>query len=773
MNNNNTSFWQFLKNHQKIEIPIIQRDYAQGRIGKEHLRKRFLEQLKSALDSERITLDFVYGNIEDKTDAFCPIDGQQRLTTLWLLHWYIAFRREELQKKEVRDTLQKFTYETRISSREFCFQLCNLTDEDYKPEGSIIDYIYNQTWFFTQWKQDPTIQAMLIMLGGTGQEDGIIDLWGRCTDQEMQKYWEKLTSTECPITFFQNVISSKEMTGSDDLYIKMNARGKQLSHFENFKADLIAWKREKGDFLPELESNLDNKWIDVFWNTLKDKSKIDDTYFAFFNRYLLNTFISKQTGTKTNIQESDIFQHLYGNKGDDNEIKYTGFDIYEQIITPDTIAYIGKILENYSKVKKEITSYFPQWAKQEEFSFIPTDEDNNISTLTQAQRVVFYAICRFLEKVSDKFDEESFRKWMRVIWNIVENAYMDIDSMISHIQLVNDLSERCYDIYNYLQNLDVSKLTTKVSQEQLNEEIAKSKRLLNYPNETEQIQKAENYAFFKGVIRFLFIDAKGDMNDWADFDTKWQNVQKYFDTEGVSEKYKKEAKLFRRLLSYYIDQAPFYNITYDFTINSWKKILTHASNKSPVHCLLMKDDVLSYDYSLFKSSIEEPKLKFTQEYLVHTSALEQIIAIEGCTIHWRGDWGRGCYALYPSNVRADWKKYFIHQRNNILCDRLFSFNDQWLEKCRNSTLFFGIHINFIYNNHHFQWWGTPNEKEVDIYLMNEDYKDYLRLNKELKENAPDEENYYCFKVNENESVDSFCQKLDELINNYTHSKKLL
>ena len=126
MNNNNTSFWQFLKNHQKIEIPIIQRDYAQGRIGKEHLRKRFLEQLKSALDSERITLDFVYGNIEDKTDAFCPIDGQQRLTTLWLLHWYIAFRREELQKKEVRDTLQKFTYETRISSREFCFQLCNL-----------------------------------------------------------------------------------------------------------------------------------------------------------------------------------------------------------------------------------------------------------------------------------------------------------------------------------------------------------------------------------------------------------------------------------------------------------------------------------------------------------------------------------------------------------------------------------------------------------------------------------------------------------------------
>lgn len=764
MNNNNTSFWQFLENHQKIEIPIIQRDYAQGRIGNENLRKRFLEQLKLALDSERIALDFVYG-IEDKTKTFCPIDGQQRLTTLWLLHWYIAFRSKKLQEENIRNTLQKFTYETRISSREFCSQLCKMTGEDYIPEESIIDYIHNQTWFLSQWQQDPTIQAMLVMLGGTGQADGITDLWGKSTDREMQGYWEKLSSPSCPITFFQSVISSQEMPASDDLYIKMNARGKQLSNFENFKADLIAfWKREKEDSsLIELESNLDNKWIDVFWNSVRDKNKVDDAYFAFFNRYLLNTFISEHRGIKTNIRKSDVFQHLYGFQGDDNGIKYKGFDIYEQIILQDTDARIGKILENYSKIGKEITSYFPQWVN-EEFSFIPTDnEDNKISTLTQVQRVVFYAICRFLEEV-DKFDGESFRKWMRVIWNIVANAYMDIDSMIGHIQLVNDLSKGCLDIYNYLQNLDVAKLQTEVSQEQLNEEIAKSKHLLDYPNETKQIQEAENYAFFKGVIRFLFTDARGDMNDWADFNTKWQNVQKYFDTKGVSAEYKKEAKLFRRLLSHYTGWKSFSDITYDFEIKSWEKILTHASNKSPVHCLLMKDDVLSYDYSSFKSSIEDPKQKFTQEYLVHSSALEQIIP--GCTIHWRGDWGRGCYALYPSNIKVDWKKYLLHQRNNILCDKRFSFNDQWLEKCRNSTLFFGIHINFIYNNRNFQWWGTPNEKEVDIYLMDEDYKDYLKLDKELKENAPDEENYYCFRVDGNESVNSFCKKLDNLINKY-------
>lgn len=94
---NNTkaiSFWNFLKENT-IEIPIIQRDYAQGRLGKETLRKNFLRDLKNALDKgETIKLDFVYGSTEN--DILNPLDGQQRLTTLWLLHWYIALRAGEL-----------------------------------------------------------------------------------------------------------------------------------------------------------------------------------------------------------------------------------------------------------------------------------------------------------------------------------------------------------------------------------------------------------------------------------------------------------------------------------------------------------------------------------------------------------------------------------------------------------------------------------------------------------------------------------------------------
>jgi uncharacterized protein with ParB-like and HNH nuclease domain len=70
-----------------ILIPHLQRDYVQG--SDESIIGPFLDALLKSLcsseDSEdRIDLNYIYGYNE--TESFVPIDGQQRLTTLWLLH---------------------------------------------------------------------------------------------------------------------------------------------------------------------------------------------------------------------------------------------------------------------------------------------------------------------------------------------------------------------------------------------------------------------------------------------------------------------------------------------------------------------------------------------------------------------------------------------------------------------------------------------------------------------------------------------------------------
>ena len=115
----------------KIEIPMIQRDYAQGREGEKEIRSRFLNAIFSTLsndEQESLELDFIYGSFwkpEDKgKNKFIPLDGQQRLTTLFLLYWYIGLNELETDKwNQIKSSLSKFTYETRTSSRRFCENL--------------------------------------------------------------------------------------------------------------------------------------------------------------------------------------------------------------------------------------------------------------------------------------------------------------------------------------------------------------------------------------------------------------------------------------------------------------------------------------------------------------------------------------------------------------------------------------------------------------------------------------------------------------------------
>ena len=100
----------------EIKIPRIQRDYVQGidsdRISS--IRKNLIEGMVGAVKGgEPLDLNYIYGVVEEK--KFIPLDGQQRLTTLFLFHWYIA-----LKAKELSNFSYKLTYEQRDSAREFC-----------------------------------------------------------------------------------------------------------------------------------------------------------------------------------------------------------------------------------------------------------------------------------------------------------------------------------------------------------------------------------------------------------------------------------------------------------------------------------------------------------------------------------------------------------------------------------------------------------------------------------------------------------------------------
>ena len=85
------TLWKALEQYH-IVIPTIQRDYAQGRKNDPkitQIRKAFLQALVQSLtEHHELELDFVYGSLNQKTLEL--LDGQQRLTTLFLLHCYLV-----------------------------------------------------------------------------------------------------------------------------------------------------------------------------------------------------------------------------------------------------------------------------------------------------------------------------------------------------------------------------------------------------------------------------------------------------------------------------------------------------------------------------------------------------------------------------------------------------------------------------------------------------------------------------------------------------------
>jgi hypothetical protein len=262
-----------------ITIPMIQRDYAQGRKTAGDIRTNFLCSLKEVLLSDGsnekpdcVHLDFIYGSTT--AGRFIPLDGQQRLTTLHLIHWYIAAKEGIIstipgdeRSENLKAILSRFTYETRISSERFCEELA-MNPLVVCAEESLGDAITDSSWFVAAWASDPTVQSMLTML------EAIHHYFHLATP-----VWDKLVDANT-ITFEFIDIKSEKFKLTDELYIKMNSRGKALSKFETFKAqftDLLSNKDFDGHTMPYENSNItyrqyfeikmDGDWMNLFWNS--------------------------------------------------------------------------------------------------------------------------------------------------------------------------------------------------------------------------------------------------------------------------------------------------------------------------------------------------------------------------------------------------------------------------------------------------------------------------------------------------------------------------
>ena len=311
-----------------VVIPQLQRDYAQGRDEAKELRVRFLSQILHVLRGEgRLNLDFVYGY--DKAlspnhhPIFYPLDGQQRLTTLWLLHWYLL-PSESLA--EEREWLLRFSYHTRSSSTRF-FQLL--------VEHAAVDVaaIKDQPWYRQSYNADATIAAML------GTLRTIKEL---VAPEERVALWERLCHQRA-LTFDVIDIKGEEFRLTDELYIKMNARGKPLTSFECYKADLTRALREIGEqdvpcsykgkplsYADYFAFKVDNEWLDLFYNG--EINGLDKRMYGFIQNIAKLCFFLDPENAKKNVDAFTYWDSVNVFSRRDNAYRLISIlDLFERI----------------------------------------------------------------------------------------------------------------------------------------------------------------------------------------------------------------------------------------------------------------------------------------------------------------------------------------------------------------------------------------------------------------------------------------------------------
>lgn len=507
-------------------IPRLQREYIQGM--SEGIISTLLDKLLDV--NSKIDLNYIYGY--RKNGYFIPVDGQQRLTTLWLLHIYLS---------EV--LLQSFTTFVEFYNREFAGDFCSSLIKDRHLNKSIrkakdkgkklSEIITNEYWFITSWQTNMSVNAMLATL------NYIFEKTKQWDNSKLSILWEDLTSDKCHITFDFLEMTEENML-KDDIYIKMNGRGRPLTAFENLKSwiDERIQNKEWGELW---KNKIDNEWTSLFWNNRnRNQAKpeeIDDEQEACFASLMLIFWIKNEKLLRKKVETISKLDSGYGQVAFEALLDYYGLtntaknenesselinDIVTHIFdgmlkgTVPSLIWIERLdlmPDSFLEFAKESLDTIDTYAKE------LNECDLYLNPSTKSVNAI-YDICMTSSSYDrtlpllyallscNRHGEKDMFQWMRLLRNLIFNKTIERKDLNGIFGAIDSFSREInsQNILDYLYDNDTRKIfrdkMSIFSSTQLDEEIKKAD--IKYRKILPYFYRLENSAFFRGRINCIF-----------------------------------------------------------------------------------------------------------------------------------------------------------------------------------------------------------------------------------------------------------------------------
>ncbi len=545
----------------RILIPMIQRPYAQGRKSQKSIRDKFLQDIFAALANEKVEkleLNFLYGTfVED--GSFELLDGQQRMTTLFLLHWYVAAMEcLSAEATSMPEYLRKFEYQTRTSSTSF---LQKLFSAKISPEEKPSRTIRKASWYSKNYDKDTTIDSMLRMLDAISE---------KYMEAEVKPTYENLQK----LKFY--VLELNGFGLSEELFVKMNARGLQLTPFENFKADLVGYmKEEYAELVPmtlsvaernvpywlNFSSLIDGRWTNLFWEKPEGtddsgSKECDRRFFRFIQRFFANkSILLAEKSRESSLADDPLFDFF--SKNTDVE-RHFGFGRYAEIITKgkekgiDLIRQLEHLLNFFCDeqtgeiILKSLTA---PWETTRDWQ--PWDISSE--KMGRRQMIILSVVFEYIDHVKtiEEFDEECFSSWMRFAHSMVQNT--DINQLMPQITLTRLLNEalnyqpsddKDFKVWEQPYEAIVGFNDSRRGNRYLDNEATKARQILQDKEWEDVFSQADTDDFMQGFVTFYYEEGM----DIDVYRKRTENVKYVFGKSGVTDELAKNYLLIRAVL---------------------------------------------------------------------------------------------------------------------------------------------------------------------------------------------------------------------------------
>ena len=544
MGNNNSSYFKKLINDYIIYVPEFQRNYLQGDDSNESIkykRDRLLDDIFDCIKSKSKSMDlgFIYGRVEQsyKGKLFYPYDGQQRLTTLYFLYLLIYFKYKKYD--EIQSIKEKLSYQTRISTNRFIESFLswildskekdNIYNDFWNKDGkNLKGFIMSQDWFMmTEWNYDVSIINMLsIIVEISGRVKNLGDI------TNIVNFFDKDENNPFQFDF----IYVDDISKSDDLYIKINARGKALSPFENLKSDIDEyWSNED-------KTKLDAEWTEYVWNQLdvNDKNKEKSFDNSFYN-LLSNIFYLQYL---VGLDQQDINdKYLF-----EIENKYKKGIVDKEWITPKLCcdspyqmisSFLDAMIVSFKSIKdKQIES-----VNRKIFGL--GDNQNNIGQ-NKIERADLFEIFVYYYSVSSLFtennmefaDKRNLLNEIETVTNrIIENQRPYLDSptnlvkALKSVKVLIDNSIESHGVYKFFLSIDndtKESIRNGLMKEQVEEEILKAKLIDKDSRYVALFNKGYSKLKNKGQLGFIFylVTTKNSLSKIGIKDVPYESFEK-------------------------------------------------------------------------------------------------------------------------------------------------------------------------------------------------------------------------------------------------------